>query len=153
MDALVDGLAILAAPWSAWVAYTWLGNTAGSDEGVMRVALLAAMGAMVVVSLAVPHAFGRDALLFGLAYTDVRALHLVAYSILARGDPALPRVVLRLTSTITPAASMLVLAGVLHGTGRALSWVAALIIGYGGLMLRGRGGASSRGTSPIATAQ
>jgi hypothetical protein len=29
--------------WFAWTGYAWLGNTAGTDEGPIRVVLLAAM--------------------------------------------------------------------------------------------------------------
>src|ERR1700761_9011431 len=55
---LVEGLAILAALWWAWVSYAWLANSAASDEGVTRVVLLSAMGALLITSLAVPEAFG-----------------------------------------------------------------------------------------------
>ena len=41
-------------------SYVWLANTAASDEGAVRVVLLSAMGAMLIASLAVPHAFGDD---------------------------------------------------------------------------------------------
>ena len=51
---LVEALAILAVLWWAWVAYAWLGNTAASDEGAMRVVLLTATGPLLVLSLAVP---------------------------------------------------------------------------------------------------
>src|SRR6266536_3469359 len=54
---LVEGLAILAVLWFGWESYVWLANRAASDEGPMRVVLLAAMGATLVASLAVPHAF------------------------------------------------------------------------------------------------
>jgi low temperature requirement protein LtrA len=134
---LFEGLAILAVLWWAWVAYAWLANNAASDEGPVRVTLLAAMGAMLVASLAVPKGFGADALVFGIAYFTVRALHLVAYVIIGRDDPSLLAVVARLASTIMPAAALIVLAGALDGTPQALCWVAALVIDYGGLMLRG----------------
>jgi low temperature requirement protein LtrA len=65
---LVEAFAILMVLWFAWTGYAWLGNTAGSDEGPMRVVLLATMAPLLVASLAVPHAFGKDALLFGIAY-------------------------------------------------------------------------------------
>ena len=64
---LVEGLAILMVLWFAWTGYAWLGNTAGSDEGAMRVVLLAAMAPLLVASLAVPGAFGKDALVFGVS--------------------------------------------------------------------------------------
>ena len=137
---LCEALAILAVLWWAWVSYAWLGNTAASDEGAMRVVLLAAMGPLLVVSLAVPGAFGDDGLIFGVAYLGVRVLHLVGYAVVARGDPALRALVTRLASTMVPAASLLVLAGFLDGAPRAACWIAALVVDYGGLALRGTEG-------------
>src|SRR3954453_11761083 len=130
---LVEGLAILAALWWAWVSYAWLGNTAASDEGAIRVVLLTAMGAMLIVSLADPGAFRDDGLLFGVAYLAVRLLHLGAYAIVAHDDEELRGVVGRLASTAAPGAALLVVAGALDGTPRALCWVAALAVDYGGL--------------------
>jgi low temperature requirement protein LtrA len=132
---VAEAIAILMALWFAWTAYAWLGNTAGSDEGTMRVVLLAAMAPLLVASLAVPRAFGEDALIFGVAYFLVRALHLVEYSLLARGNPELRAAVVRLSRTILPAAGLLVLAGLLPEPLRAFCWVAALTIDYGGLLL------------------
>jgi low temperature requirement protein LtrA len=132
---LAEALAILMVLWFAWTGYAWLGNTAGSDEGPMRVVLLAAMAPLLVASLAVPHAFGKDALLFGIAYFLVRALHVLAYAVLARGNPVLGAVVARLARTILPAAGFLVLAGVFTGPGRVVCWAIALAIDYGGLLL------------------
>ena len=136
---LVEGLAILAVLWFAWSSYAWLGNTAHTDEGVVRVILLCAMAAMLIASLAVPHAFGDDGLIFGIAYFVVRVLHIVCYAAVARTqqDPELGAVVRRLGSTILPAAALLVLAGALSGTPRAVCWVSALLVDYGGLIARG----------------
>jgi low temperature requirement protein LtrA len=134
---LIEGLAILAVLWFAWEAYVWLANSAASDEGPVRVVLLFAMGAMLILSLAVPRAFGDDGVVFGVAYFVVRAAHLCAYLIIARGDPQLRGVVLRLATTVLPGAALLVVAGALDGTAQALCWVAALGIDYGGLMVRG----------------
>jgi low temperature requirement protein LtrA len=132
---LVEAVALLTMLWSAWTAYAWLGNTAGSDEGAIRVALLAAMVAMLIVSLAVPHAFGDDALIFGLAYFVVRALHLGAYKILARDDATLRAAVARLGMATLPVAALLVLAGLLDGTPRTVCWIAALAVNYGQIRL------------------
>jgi low temperature requirement protein LtrA len=134
---LAEGLAILAVLWWAWVSYAWLANSAASDEGAARVVLLAAMGALLITSLAVPKAFGADALTFGVAYFGVRMLHLGSYLVVARGDAELRRVVLRLAVPVVPAALLLVLAGAVDGTARSLCWVLALVIDYGGLAIRG----------------
>jgi low temperature requirement protein LtrA len=138
---LIEAVAILAVLWFAWSGYAWLGNTGGTDEGAIRVVLLGAMGPLLVASLAVPHAFGSDALAFGLAYFCVRAMHIAAYAVLARTDPALRGVVSRLAYTMLPAATFLLVAGVVPaGAWRASCWIAALAIDYGGLMLSGTTG-------------
>ncbi len=130
---LIEGLAILAALWFAWESYVWLANSAASDEGAVRVVLLFAMGALLIVSLAVPRAFGDDGLVFGVAYFVVRAAHICAYLIVARGDEQLRGVVVRLARTVVPGAALLVVAGALDGTAQALCWAGALAIDYGGL--------------------
>ncbi|HEY6150499.1 MAG TPA: low temperature requirement protein A [Gaiellaceae bacterium] len=137
---LVEALAILAALWWAWSGYAWLGNTAGTDEGLFRVVLLGVMGPLLVASLAVPGAFGEHALLFGVAFFVVRVLHIGAYWALGKDDPQLGYVVLRLARTIFPAAGLLVVAGAVPGTTRAVCWAGALAIDYGGLWLGGTEG-------------
>src|SRR5919204_4602296 len=137
---LFEGLAILAALWFGWESYVWLANRAASDEGAMRVVLLAAMGALLIASLAVPRAFGADGLIFGVAFLAVRVMHLVAFAIVGREDPELRGVVGRLATTILPAAALIVLAGALDGTAQALCWIAALSVDYGGLVARGTEG-------------
>src|SRR5438445_11966190 len=58
---VVRGMLVLAAVWWAWTGYAWLTSTIDVDEGGVRLAVLAAMVAMLVVALAVPGAFGGDA--------------------------------------------------------------------------------------------
>ncbi|MCW2986071.1 MAG: low temperature requirement protein [Conexibacter sp.] len=134
---LLEGLAILVAIWWAWECYAWLGNTAASDEGAFRVTLLAAMGAMLVAAIAVPHAFGRDALAFGIAYCAVRVLHLGAYKILARTDRTLDPLVGQLARTMFPAGLLLVAAGLVDGPARTVCWAMAIALDLGGLVIGG----------------
>jgi low temperature requirement protein LtrA len=139
---LFEGLAILAVAWWVWSAYAWLGNIAASDEGLVRVVLLAAAAGMLVASLSVPHAFGHDGLLFGAAILFVRSTHLVAFTLVARrrGDTQLGTAVSRLAQSILPASILLVIAGTQDGTAQALLWAAALLVDYGGMALRGTSG-------------
>jgi low temperature requirement protein LtrA len=92
--------------------------------------MLAAMGAMLFAALAVPGAFGDDALLFGLAYFVVRALHLVLYAIVSRDDPDLRGALLRIAPSELLGASLLVLAGFLDGDARIAAWLVALAVDY-----------------------
>jgi low temperature requirement protein LtrA len=135
---LVQGLAILIAVWWAWGCYAWLGNTAASDDGLFRVTLLAAMAAMAVAAIAVPRAFGADALAFGIAYCAVRVLHIAAYAQLAKADPVLRVVVARLGRAMIPTGLLFVVAGLVPaGTARDLCWAVAIAVDLGGLYVQG----------------
>jgi low temperature requirement protein LtrA len=89
------------------------------------------------VSLAVPQAFGDDALVFGIAYAAVRVMHLALYAVLAREDEQLHGAVDRLAGPMLTGAALLVLAGLVHGTARDLAWAAAITVEVGGLYVRG----------------
>ncbi len=93
---LVRGLLVLSVLWWAWAAYAWLTNTIDPEEGVVRLAMFGAMGAMLIASFAVPDAFGDDAFLFACAYAIVRIAHLVLYAVAGRGDRELLKAVARL---------------------------------------------------------
>jgi low temperature requirement protein LtrA len=136
---VLRGMLVLVALWWAWTGYAWLTSTMDVDEGGVRLAMLAAMGAMLFVALAVPGAFGDDAVLFGVAYLLVRLLHLVLYIIVARDDPDLVGAVLRFAPTTIVSASLLVLAGFLEGDDRIAVWLVALAIDYVGPAVIGGG--------------
>src|SRR5438046_7710998 len=93
---LLRGMLLLGTLWWAWSAYSWLTNTLDPEEGAVRLAVLAAVAAMLIVSLAAPRAFGADGFIFGVAYLVVRALHLVLYAIAGRGDRDLLGAVMRI---------------------------------------------------------
>src|SRR5690349_18937186 len=78
---LLRGLMVLAALWWAWSGYAWLTNALDPEEGVVRLVVLGSVAALTVASLAVPHAFGSEAVVFGVAYLLVRGFHLVLFSI------------------------------------------------------------------------
>jgi low temperature requirement protein LtrA len=109
------------------------------DEGGVRLVMLGSMGAMFGVGLAVPDAFGDDAVLFGVAYLLVRLLHLVLSAIAARNDPDRLSALLRFAPTAILGASLLVLAGFLEGNERIAVWGVALAIDYLGPVVIGVG--------------
>src|SRR6266536_1660881 len=130
LGGLLRGLLLLGALWWAWSAYAWLTNTLDPEEGGVRLAVLAAVAAMLVLSLAAPGAFGDDGVIFGVAYLIVRALHLVLFAIAGRGDPDLFRAALRTLPASAVAPVLLVVAGFLHGSSQLALWGAALVILY-----------------------
>jgi low temperature requirement protein LtrA len=134
------GMLVLAALWWAWSVYAWLTSAMDVDEGGVRLAMLASMGAMFGVALAVPGAFGDDGVLFGVAYLLVRMLHLVLSAIVVRDDPDRRGALLRFAPTAIIGASLLVFAGVLEGDERIAVWLVALGIDYLGPVVIGVGG-------------
>ena len=136
---VLRGMLVLVALWWAWTAYAWLTSTMDVDEGGVRLAMLASMGSMLVVALAVPGAFGDDAVLFAVAYVLVRVLHLVLYAIVGRDDPDLLGAILRFAPTAIFGASLLLLAGFLEGDARIAVWLVALAIDYVGPAVVGAG--------------
>jgi low temperature requirement protein LtrA len=136
---VLRGMLVLVALWWAWTAYAWLTSTMDVDEGGVRLAMFASMGAMLVAALAVPGAFGDDAVLFAVAYLLVRLLHVVLYAIVGRDDPDLLGAVLRFAPTAIFGASLLVLAGFLERDARIAVWFVALAIDYAGPAMLGGG--------------
>src|SRR5918997_4489125 len=101
-EGLGQGMLVFAALWWAWGAYAWLTNYIAADEGLERLLIFAAMGAFLIAALAVPHAFGEDALLFGVAYAVARWLHIFLFAE-ANEEVDTAQAVVRLARTALPA--------------------------------------------------
>jgi low temperature requirement protein LtrA len=139
-EGLLRGALLFAALWWAWEAYAWLTNTLDPEEGAVRLAMFASTGAMLIVALATPAAFGSEALVFGVAYFIVRALHLVLYTIASRDDPDLHAAVLRFARGAALGPTLLVVASFFDGPLELALWGAALTVDYGSAVVgRGRG--------------
>ncbi|MFC6016628.1 low temperature requirement protein A [Plantactinospora solaniradicis] len=144
--ALGRGLLLLALLWWSWSAYTWLGNQARADVGVVRAGAIAAMAAIFVVALVVPdsfaHAPGRldGPLTLALAYLVVRVLYVCTYLFAAAGEPALRRQLLLDSITQTVASVPLLVGALLGGTPQLLLWIAVLVIDWGGGQVASRYG-------------
>ena len=130
------GMLVLAALWWAWAAYAWLTNTIDPEEGAARLAVFAAMAAMLVVGLATPGAFGDDALLFGGAYLAVRVLHILLYA-LAADDEDIRGAVMRLAPTSIIAPGLILGAATLDGAAQGALWLVALAVDYSGPLFGG----------------
>src|ERR671924_417772 len=139
-EGLGRGLLVLAALWWAWTGYAWLTNTLEPEEGMVRAGMFGGMAAMLVAALAVPGAFGTDAVLFGVAYALVRLINLGLYGIAGRRDTEFRRTVLRFTPTATIGPLLILVAAFLDGAARTALWVIAIVALYSGPLIdRGRG--------------
>src|SRR3954453_18399480 len=131
-ESLGEGLLILAAVWWAWCAYGWLTNSIDPDTTLNRVSMFAAMGGMLVVSLAIPQAFGDRGVLFGCSYFFVRAMQLVLY---VRNTPGAAengdlQAILKLAPGFLLGSALLIVAGLLDDGGRASIWILAILIDW-----------------------
>src|SRR6476646_8195806 len=86
---LGKGLLVLALLWWAWVGYAWLTSVVDPEEGAVRIAIFAAMAALLIVALCVPHAFDDRALEFALFYGLVRTGHIALFVVASAEDEAL----------------------------------------------------------------
>jgi low temperature requirement protein LtrA len=97
--------------------------------------LLAAIGAMLILSLAAPRAFGSDALTFAIAYTAVRGLHVVLSAYVGRDEVALRRESIRLIPHTAVCGALLAAAALLGSRGQLAGWIAVAVISYAGPLL------------------
>jgi low temperature requirement protein LtrA len=137
---LGHGLLILAALWWAWASYAWLTNTVDPDGGAVWGAMLVAMAAMFVAALAVPDAFDRHGVVFGVAFLIVCVMHLTLYALSARGDADLLGAILRIAPSALGGAAMIVAAGFVEGGLRPLLWLVGLAVGFFAPLLGGMRG-------------
>jgi low temperature requirement protein LtrA len=132
---LLRALLLLGMLWWVWSAYAWLTNALDPEEGAVRLAMRAAVAAMLIASLAAPRAFGDDGVIFGVAYLVVRALHLLLFGIAGRGDRDLVRAVLRIVPGAILGATLLVVAGFFDGSAQLALWGAAVLVSYLGALV------------------
>ena len=127
---LGQGVLLMAALWLAWQSYAWLGTTVALDEGPVRLAMLAVMGAMLVGALVVPDALGETAVIFAAAYAFVRVFQLVLFGIAARRIDGLPHAILTMARGVIISPTLF-LVGAVSGWGPLAAWWAGgLLIEY-----------------------
>jgi low temperature requirement protein LtrA len=123
---------VLALVWWAWSAFVWVTNAHDPDGPQVRGVLFAAMLLAFVVALAVPGAFGDDALLFVLAYSGVRFLHLGLYVDAARRGRASLAAIAGFAGTVAIGMALLIVGSQTGDRTRAVLWIAAAAIDYAG---------------------
>src|SRR5215213_6151694 len=128
---LGQGMLVLAALWWAWGAYAWLTNYIAAEEDRERLLMLAVMGAFLIAALAVPRAFGDDALVFAVAYAAARWLHIFIFAE-ANDDVDASQAIRRLARTALPAPLILIGAAFLDGTAQVVAWLVALSMDFAG---------------------
>src|SRR3954454_1247360 len=119
---------LLLVVWWAWIYTTWMVNWFDPGSSPVRLVLIGAMLASLLLAAAVPDAFGRHALLFAGAYVVLQVgRNVAAMLLLPRGHPL--RAVLERIVVWSLAAGALWIAGALLPEGRhLLLWAPALAV-------------------------
>ncbi|HEY3259040.1 MAG TPA: low temperature requirement protein A [Pseudonocardiaceae bacterium] len=143
---VLQGLLMLALLWGTWSSYTWLGNQARADEGLLRAGMVVAMAAMFVVALTIPEAW-QDApgglngpLVLVCAYLLVRCVHLTVYAVAATDDPGLRHQVAITWLPMMAGAALLVSGALLGGWTQTLLFAVALLVDWVGAYVASRHG-------------
>jgi low temperature requirement protein LtrA len=131
-------LFLLLVVWWAWQYTAWFTNWFDPDAQSVRLMLVAVMLASLVMSAAIPEAFGERGLVFALAYVAIQAGR-TAFAVLALGaDHPLGGVFLRILAWFAASGVLWVAGGLLEGWTRYVLWLLALLVDYAGPAARYR---------------
>jgi low temperature requirement protein LtrA len=123
---------VLALVWWAWSAFVWVTNALPAGSTRLRATLLAATAVIFITGLALPHAFGGDAVVFAVSYALVRALHLLLYWDGARAGHASARSIGGFAVTVAIGMILLVVGAFFSDGIRLALWLGAAAIDYAG---------------------
>jgi low temperature requirement protein LtrA len=123
---------VLALVWWAWSAFVWATNAQDPETTFFRAVLLLATLFIFITGVAVPHAFGQNAVLFAGSYAAVRFLHLGLYIDASRRGNASLRAMAGFFVTVLIGMALLVAGAVAGGSARIPLWIAAAAIDYAG---------------------
>ncbi|WP_432492703.1 low temperature requirement protein A [Kineococcus gypseus] len=143
---VLRGVLVVALLWWSWTCYAWLANLVRTEEGVVRLGVLAAMAAMFVLALTIPEAFDdapgglSGPVVLAACYVAFRALHLLLFFALSAGDAALRAQLRRFAPAMLGAGALLLAAAVTDGATRTALWAAAVAVDYLGTYLGGARG-------------
>ncbi len=127
-----EAMLVLALVWWAWSAFVWAANAQATGSATLRLCLLLAAIFIFITGLAVPRAFGSEAVLFAVTYAVVRFLHLAMYVDASRRGNASWSAIAGFSVTVAIGMALLIAGSLLSGTARAVLWSAAVAIDYAG---------------------
>jgi low temperature requirement protein LtrA len=123
---LIRVLLIFGTLWWMYGGYAWLTNAVPPTRLLLRLLILVGMAGFLVVALAIPTAFGRGGVAFGLGYLLVTLVHSGMFLLSTR--ETVVRAIRRLGPVNALSATMLVVGGFAGGTTQWILWSAAFLL-------------------------
>ncbi len=124
----LETLFLLLAVWWAWVYTAWVTNWFDPDQLAVRVLLVAVMLASLIMSVAIPEAFGERGLMFALAYVAIQVGRTLFVVVVLDKSSLLGRNFQRALAWFAIPAVLWVAGGLLEGEARYVVWVLALTL-------------------------
>ncbi|MFN2536536.1 MAG: low temperature requirement protein A [Mycobacteriales bacterium] len=133
---VLQGVIVLGLLWWAWSSYTWLGNQAHADEGLIRGGMVVAMVAVFVVALTIPEAWhdqpgGLPApMVLVVAYVGIRVIHELLYLAASSDDAGLRHQLLLNLVPLVGGGALLVAGALVEDGARTALWTGALVVDW-----------------------
>lgn len=127
----IETLELFLAVWWLWMFTAWSTNWLNPEKGAVRTMLMLVMLGSLLMSAAVPNAFGATGMAFAASYTIMQLLRTAAIAVVSIGvnnDRFLNFV--RIIFYFLMATPLWVWGATLTGNHRLLAWGAALAIEY-----------------------
>ena len=133
---VLETLMLFLMVWGVWVYTAWFTNWFDPDRLPVRLVLVAVMLASLLMSVAIPEAFGKRGLMVALAYVAIQvgrtAFTFIALrKSLGRSHP-LSRTFQRILTWFVGAGVVWIIGGLLGGEARYALWLLALAVDYSG---------------------
>ena len=124
---------LLLAVWWVWVYTCWFTNWIDPDKPSVRMLLFVLMLAGLMMSAAIPNAFGHEGLLFAISYVFIQLARTAFMLHAVRGhDPVNHLNFLRIFAWLAVSGVLWISGGVLGGIERIALWVIALAMEIAG---------------------
>ncbi len=120
-------LLLFGIVWLVWAYTTWVTNWLDPQRLPVRTLLLALMMASLVLSAALPKAFGSRGLAVGCAYAGMQVGRSIFAVLALRGD-RLQRNFERILCWCLVSGALAVAGGIAHGHAREILWLAAVLV-------------------------
>ncbi|HEY6124595.1 MAG TPA: low temperature requirement protein A [Steroidobacteraceae bacterium] len=126
-------LFLLLAVWWVWMYTCWFTNWIDPDKPAVRMLLFTLMLAGLLMSAAIPNAFGHEGLLFAISYAFIQVTRSVFMCVATRGrDEVNHRNFLRITAWLMLSAVFWIAGGLAEGYERVAAWCIGLSLEIGG---------------------